>query len=140
MSPIQLRRMLRKKRVEIRKERISRGLTERRAKRIWSVRLSVISLPQWAIDRQYKELPHSDFWVWLKPGDARALVKLDEIAGGEPDVMVMECRRCRFCKRLLLDADAWARRKLDQSWMGEWTGCGPGCSQIGWAKKGIRCE
>ena len=132
--------MLRKERVRIRKERSSKGLKVCNARRIWSIRLSVIDLPQWAIDRQFKELPHSANWAWLKSGDARALIKLDRMAGGEPEVTVMEYRRCQHCKRLLLDSDAAARRKLDQSWLGEWTGCGPGCSQIGWAKKGIRCE
>lgn len=137
---VNVRRLVRTERVRIRKERIRRGRKVCNALKIWAIRLSVIDAPQWAIDRMFKELPHANGLIWLRSGDARAIIQLDKAAGGDPEVTVMEYRRCNFCKRLLLDSDAAARRKLDQSWLGEWTGCGPGCSQIGWAKKGIRCE
>ena len=86
----------------------------------------LIAIPEWARKRVIEGLSCGKDFVWLHPGDARLLERMDREAGGNPKVLEAEFRRCRFCGRPALGEDAAAMRGLDMG--GEdWSACGDEC-------------
>lgn len=104
------------------------GIKERRQRMVRRVEPELVAIPEWARKRAVKGLSAGADFVWLLPGDARALERLDRDAGGEPAVLETEFRRCRHCRRPALGEDAVALRGQDMR--GEdWSQCGDQCDE-----------
>jgi len=102
------------------------GIKERRQRMVRRVEPELIPMPGWARQRAVKGLSRGEDFVWLLPGDARQLERMDRDAGGNPRVLETEFRRCRYCGRPALGADAIAMRGQDMG--GEdWAICGDEC-------------
>lgn len=102
------------------------GVKERRQRMVRRVEPELIAIPDWARKKAVKGLSTGADFVWLLPGAARLLEKIDREAGGEPRVVETEFRRCRHCGRPALGADAVEMRGKDMG--GEdWSACGDQC-------------
>jgi PAS domain-containing protein len=109
-----------------RERRQAAGIRERRQRMVRRVEPELVAIPGWARKRAVKGLSQGETCVWLLPGDARQLERLDRECGGRPRVIETEFRRCRHCGRPVLGADAVALRGQDMA--GEdWAGCSEEC-------------
>jgi len=84
-------------------------------------------MKQWLEERMIPGLGSLLTRVWLKPRDARHLMK-----GTIKTLTVVrtECRRCELCARPLVADEAAARRRLIESDMnGREKPCGPRCAE-----------
>lgn len=115
-------------RLEQKEEFKARNIREARRRRIVAVRLTAIPMPDWARQRRIVGLSFSESFVWLRPSDARFLMRLDREAGGNPYAAETEYRRCGLCHRPLIADDARMRRDLDESSAeGRMKPCGAEC-------------
>lgn len=76
---------------------------------------SAIAIPDWIRAKAVKGMPGNQCYIWLQWGMAIKLARLDRQAFGKPDVMRVEHRVCKICKRHLLGPMARERRMLDES-------------------------
>jgi hypothetical protein len=74
----------------------------------------LIAIPEWARGRAVRGLSIGEDYVWLRPGDGRALAALDRDCGGRPVVVEQEFRYCKVCGRPLIGDDATSRRLSEQ--------------------------
>lgn len=117
---------LRLHRREAKARRKALGVKERRQRMVRRVEPELIPIPQWARERAVRGLSRGEEFVWLLPGDARQLERMDREAGGEPKVLETEFRRCRHCGKPAVGADAVAMRGLDMGGQ-DWAPCGDEC-------------
>jgi hypothetical protein len=75
----------------------------------------LVPIPEWARKRAVRELSKGEDYVWLRPGDARALAELDRDSGGKPDLVEFEFRLCKNCGRPLIGDEARIRRMGEQA-------------------------
>lgn len=111
-------RTRRARRLERKRDLAARGIKATRIHRIRAVRITAILMPDWARLRRIPHLSFSESFVWLRPRDARFLMRLDHEAGGSPYCTETEYRPCPVCSRPLIEDAARARRALDESSQG----------------------
>lgn len=92
----------------------------RLAKRQWviCVETTAITIPGWALAKRDERLSVSEHHVWFRGranGRAKILARQDKQAGGSPELTAIEWRTCQRCGRLLLNLEAEARRRSDES-------------------------
>jgi len=88
-----------------------RGLNDPRAHSIYAVKPSAITeIPKWIKCRAVPGLAELNGYIWLNYGTMKLLVALDESRGGNPEVVQVEFRYCRVCRRPLLADEAAAYR------------------------------
>lgn len=92
-----------------------RGIAERRRRMVCRVETELVPIPGWARRRNVRGLTQGETFVWLHPGDARALERLDREAGGNPKVLEVEFRLCKVCRRPLLGEEATSRRIFERA-------------------------
>lgn len=90
------------------------------AKKQWltCVETTAIEIPQWALEKAQRDMSSSEHHVWFRgrsSAHSKVLAFQDRQAGGEPEVTVIEWRRCSVCRRMLLSLEAETRRRLDES-------------------------
>ncbi len=93
------------RRLAIRRIRLSRklsGIKERRCRMAYRVEPELALIPDWARRRAIGGLSTGKDFVWLRPGDARCLERLDRDCGGTPRTLEVEFRYCSQCGRPLV--------------------------------------
>ena len=111
---------------EAKARRKALGIKERRQRMVRRVEPKLVLIPEWARKRAVRGLSTGADFIWLFPGDARLLERMDREAGGEPSVLETEFRRCKHCGRPALGADAAAMLGLDMGCQ-DWAPCGDEC-------------
>ena len=89
-------------------------------RKLWvtCVTTTVLEIPKWAQKKAWKYLTQGKHYVWFagRPRfPAKMLAFQDEQAGGQPEMTVVEYRKCKKCGRVLLSLEAEDRRKMDES-------------------------
>jgi hypothetical protein len=120
-----------------RDERIRRqfGWKTPRLKEIALVEPEAIDVPGWALAKAIPGLESNRDKVWLGRIAANLLCRMDQEAGGTPQLTVAKYRRCNLCGRALLDAEAESRFDLDRQYEGHRIPCGPDCTELERARK-----
>jgi hypothetical protein len=107
------------------------GIKAARVQWMTSVRTTAIEVPEWAQQAAHKEMSQGKHYAWFKGRrlkHAKRLFAEDRAAGGDPEMTLIQWRRCKACGRILLALEAEDRRKLDEScWLGRQKPCGAEC-------------
>lgn len=135
----------RKMRKELRELQYHAGIIPTRPSHCYRVHCSVIEIPDWARANVVRDFSQGERYVWMAHRQkAKMLADMDQKAGGAGELLKVEMRRCKLCDAVYLDAEARARRLVEESmpW-GRSIPCGPECrvktnakrsKREGWAK------
>lgn len=90
------------------------GLKEIRAVSVYRVETQAIDIPEWAKKHALPEFSSELNVIWVKQrGTAKLIARYDRAAGGTPQVMEVEARRCPLCGRWMLGLDATMQRERE---------------------------
>lgn len=109
----------------------AQGITPAKKQRAWCVQVAREMLaPHWWKAKAIKGLTPQSGWVWLRPRDAKRLIRQHQRQGLMCSVLKSEFKRCELCQRPLLSTEAEQRRRvMESSGEGRSLPCSANCKQ-----------